>query len=228
MESPGFYRYRPATPLYAYRQSWFSRYLSPPVRELLDAGPFAERALRSPRHVDACILFTDIRGFTELSRSMDPGVLIDTVDRCIGRQARAVERYGGYVDNFTGDGLMAVFEGRWMEENACLCALEIVQRPKRRGVSRPDDRVPIGAGLHRGDVVMGSIGCESRLTYTTVGNTVNVAARLSGRAAGCDVVISEPVRAALSEAVVRRFRRLHGATPAGVNPAMALYRAEPR
>lgn len=227
MESPGFYRYRPATPLYAYRQSWFSRYLSPPVRELLDAGPFAERALRSPRHVDACILFTDIRGFTELSRSMDPEVLIDTVDRCIGRQALAVERYGGYVDNFTGDGLMAVFRGRLMEENACLCALEIVQRPKRKGMSRADDGVPVGAGLHSGDVVMGSIGCESRLTYTTVGNTVNVAARLSGQAAGCDVVISEPVRAALSEAWARRFRRLEEATPAGVSPTMALYRAGP-
>ncbi len=228
MESPGSYRYRPATPLYAYRQSWFSRYLSPPVRELLDAGPFAERALRSPRHANACILFTDIRGFTELSRSMDPDVLIDTVDRCIGRQAHVVERYGGYVDNFTGDGLMAVFEGYGMEENACLCALEIVQRPGRMGLSRADDQVPIGAGLHSGDVVMGSIGSESRLTYTTVGDTVNVAARLSGRAAGCDVVISEPVRAALSDGAARRFRRLQGPAPAGVDPAMALYRAEPR
>ncbi|MEX0449107.1 adenylate/guanylate cyclase domain-containing protein [Spiribacter sp. 221] len=228
MESLGDYRYRPATPLYAYRQSWFSRYLSPPVRELLDAGPLAERALRSPRHANVCILFTDIRGFTELSRSMDPVVLIGTVDRCIGRQARVVECHGGYVDNFTGDGLMAVFEGCSAEESACRCALEIVERPEGVRVDRTDDPVPIGAGLHSGDVVMGSIGCESRLTYTTVGETVNVAARLSGRAAGCDVVISEPVRAALPGATARRFRHLPGPAPAGLDPAMALYRAEPR
>ena len=225
MESSGSYRYRPATPLYAYRQSWFSRYLAPPVRELLDAGPFAEHALRSPRHANACILFTDIRGFTELSRSIAPGVLIGTVDRCIGRQARAVERHGGYVDNFTGDGLMAIFEGPGMEENACRCALEIVWGASRQTPGRDEYAVPIGAGLHSGDVVMGSVGCESRLTYTTIGETVNVAARLSGRATGRDVVISETVREALSEGLAGRFSRLPGRSPSGVDPAMALYRA---
>lgn len=228
MESSGAYRYRPAPPLYAYRQSWFSRYLSPPVRELLDAGPFAEWALRSPRHANACILFTDMRGFTELSRSIAPGVLMGTVNRYIGYQARAVEHHGGYVDNFTGDGLMAIFEGRRMEEKACRCALEVVRRPGEGAVDEARDRVPIGAGLHSGEVVMGSVGSESHLTYTTIGETVNAAARLAGRANGCNVVITESIRSALSEALARRFSRLRGASPGGVDPSMTLYRAGPR
>ena len=229
MDCSGPHRYRPAASLYAYRQSWFSRYLSTPVRELLDAGPFAEQALRAPRHANACILFTDMRGFTEFSRSIAPGVLMATMDRCIGRQAAAVARHGGYVDNFTGDGLMAVFEGDDREQNGCRCALEIVRQPGRDGTDNADgldvvdEQVPIGAGLHTGEVVMGTVGCESHLTYATVGETVNAAARLSDRAKGRNVLITGAVRGALSDALARRFSRLDGPSPGGVDPAMTLY-----
>jgi class 3 adenylate cyclase len=205
MESSGRYRYRPAAMLYAYGQDWFSPYLSQPVRELLDAGPQARSLLRSPRSDDVCILFTDIRGFTELSRSIRPDALFRTLDACIGQQIRIIERYGGYVDNFTGDGLMAVFEGARMTGDACRCALEVVARALpavRRGGT---GLTPIGAGLHCGEVARGTLGSENRLTHTAVGNAVNRAARLAGLARGRDVIISEAIRRTLSPALAGRF-----------------------
>lgn len=205
MESPGRYRYWPANTLYAASQDWFSPYLSRPVRELLDAGPQAQWLLRSPRNADVCILFTDIRGFTDLSRAIRSDTLFRTVDACIGRQIRIIEHYDGYVDNFTGDGLMAIFEGPQMADNACRCALEVVTRALPAVRYGETALAPIGAGLHRGDVAMGALGCESRRTYTAIGDTVNWAARLTGFARGQDVIISERLRGALTAEIAERF-----------------------
>ena len=227
MESPGRYRYRPANNLYAASHDWFSPYLSRPVRELLDAGPHARSLLRSPRNVDVCILFTDIRGFTDLSRTIGSDRLFRTVDACIGRQIRIIERYEGYVDNFTGDGLMAIFEGPDMTDSACRCALEVVNWALPAVHYGQSALAPIGAGLHRGDVAMGTLGCESRLTYTAIGDTVNRAARLTGLAQGQDVIISERIRCRLSTETAARFEALQADRRRSDIDAIApIYRSE--
>ncbi|KAF0279441.1 MULTISPECIES: adenylate/guanylate cyclase domain-containing protein [Spiribacter] len=205
MDSPGPYRYRLVDLPGPRGNAWFSSYLSRPVRELLDAGPAAQRRLQSPHSADVCILFTDIRGFTDLSPTIDLDALFRTVDACIGRQIRLIEYYNGYVDNFTGDGLMAVFDGSGMEENACRCALEVVARalPVLRC---PEATVmPIGAGLHRGHVAMGTLGAETRRTYTSIGDTVNRAARLAGFAWGRELMISNRIREGVSADIARQF-----------------------
>jgi class 3 adenylate cyclase len=205
MDSPGPYRYRRNDSPHAQSNAWFSSYLSPPVRELLDAGPAAQRRLQSPHRADVCILFTDIRGFTDLSPTLDLDALFRTVDACIGRQIRLIEHYNGYVDSFTGDGLMAVFEGTGMEENACRCALEVVARALPVLRSRDSTVMPIGAGLHRGRVAMGTLGAETRRTYTSIGDTVNRAARLAGFAWGSELMISNRIREGVAADVARQF-----------------------
>jgi class 3 adenylate cyclase len=209
--------------LYAQRHSWFSRYLAPPVRDLLDAGPAAESALRAPRHSNACILFTDIRGFTELSRTISAAALMEAVDGHLGGQAESIERHGGYIDNFTGDGVMAVFEGGDMEENACQCALEVAEMAQNQPYQTHHDPVPVGVGLHVGEVVMGTLGCESRLTYTAIGETVNVAARLCDHAKGPAVLTTDSVRSrALSMAGIA-FDSCQANAPTGVDADLSLY-----
>jgi len=111
--------------------TWFYRYISPPLREVLDAGPEVDKLLRRPRLISACVMFTDIRGFTALSRSIDPNRLVDTLNLHMAQQARSLEQFGGYIENFKGDGLMAVFEGEAMEARACHCALDILDGARR-------------------------------------------------------------------------------------------------
>ncbi len=190
---------------------WYSRYLSEPVRELMDAGPAAaESALRSPRTADVCILFTDIRGFSAMSRRIDPDSLVETTNGFIARHSQMVRSFGGYIDTFTGDGVMAVFEGERMAENACRCALRVVSPS-------------VGVGLHRGRVVMGTLGCRTRMTYTAIGDTVNVAARLCQHARGREVITTESVREETHDGRGLRFRRLWGPVPRDIDPALPLY-----
>ncbi len=204
--------------------TWFYRYLSPPIREVLDAGPAAEKMLRAPRHAEVCVLFTDIRGFTEMSRTIGVEVLTETVNFHIAEQAQSVEQFGGYVDNFTGDGLMALFEGWQKEERACQCALAIMdgagQAPPTPSKARP---VPLGVGLHAGHVVLASLGCETWRTYTAIGRTVNVAARLCDHAVRPAIITSEVVREQVPEACSMAFDTLWGDAPRGVDQSLGLY-----
>jgi len=208
-------------------ETWFYRYLAAPIREVLEDGVAGEQRLKAHRHDDVCVLFTDMRGFTALSQTLDPNLLTRTVDSHADYQSQSVERFGGYVDNFFGDGLMAIFEGAGMEARACQCALEVMAQ-SRRPPESPDVRpVPIGIGIHAGSVVRGSFGSERWQTYTTIGAAVNIAARLCDHAAGTEIIASETVRQALSwpardETVV--FEALGGEPPRDVDPGLALYR----
>lgn len=220
--------FSPSPTLYTHRHTWFSRYLTPPVRELLDAGPLARQILSKPRHARVCVLFTDIRGFTELSRTMIADDLINTVDAHIARQSYVVERYGGYVDNFTGDGLMAIFEGATMAESACRCALDVAAISAKAARDSLVATVPVGVGLHVGDVVMGNLGDENRCTYTALGDAVNIAARLCNQAEGRAAIASDTVRERMQTQRQTpnglAFETLAQGSPAGVDQDLPVYR----
>lgn len=208
--------------------TWFYRYLAPPVREVLEEGPAGEQRLKDHRHAEVCVLFTDIRGFTALSRSIDADTLARTVKIHMAYQAQTVERLGGYVDNFTGDGLMALFEGEGMEARACQCALEIMEQSRCPPPSPEVRAVSIGIGVHSGSVVKASVGCDSWQVYTSVGEAVNIASRLCDHARDPDEILtSETVRQAVGTqasdigVVVEPFA---GSPPRDVDPALALYR----
>jgi class 3 adenylate cyclase len=221
-------RYTPITYTGDQKQAWFSRYLTPPLRELLDRGPAAKRSLDEPREAYACILFTDIRGFTELSRTIRPNALFGALDRQVGPQSELVDYYGGYVDNFTGDGVMAVFEGDGIEDNACRCAIEVAEVAQSQSRYGGDGQVPVGVGLHVGDVAMGSVGCANRSTYTSVGQTVNVAARLCDRASGPEVLTTQTMRDAVADPSGMNFEAYADQAPPGVDDGLGLYRLRRR
>ena len=208
-------------------ETWFYRYLAAPIREVLEEGVAGEQRLKAHRHNDVCVLFTDIRGFTALSQTIDPDLLTRTVNRHADYQSQSVERFGGYVDNFFGDGLMAIFEGEDMEARACQCALEVMAQ-SRRPPESPDVRaVPIGIGIHAGAVVRASFGSDRWQTYTAIGAAVNIAARLCDHAAGTEIVVSETVRQALPWAGsddTMAFEAFSGEPPRDVDPGLGLYR----
>ncbi|AGM40216.1 guanylate cyclase [Spiribacter salinus M19-40] len=208
-------------------ETWFYRYLAAPIREVLEDGGGGEQRLKARRYNDLCVLFTDIRGFTALSQTIDPDLLSRTVGIHARYQSQSVERFGGYVDSFFGDGLMAIFEGDGMEARACQCALEVMEQSHRPPESADVRAVPIGIGIHSGSVVRGSFGSEHWQTYTTIGAAVNIAARLCDHAAGTEIVISDTVRQALpwperDGAIL--FDPVTGEPPRDVDPGLPLYR----
>lgn len=123
------------------------------------------------------ILFTDIRGFTAFCESKDPAVVVDLLNVYMSTMVSIIVKYGGHVNKFIGDGILAVFSdddpGAIPGDHAIRttkCAAEMVEQVI--GEFRT------GAGYHSGEVVIGNIGSSDKLEFTVLGNTVNMASRL--------------------------------------------------
>ncbi len=200
-----------------------ARYVSPRLRQIVqEASPGA--GLPPPEQQHVCILFSDIRGFTALAQSIRPSQLFASVSRHLGSQVEAVYAHGGYVDKFGGDGIMAVFDGNAMAEDACACALEMIDA--NHAMQGEDLDIPLGIGIHEGPVVAGNIGTGQHLDYTVIGNTVNLAARLCGWASPGDIVVSKAVRDAINGSGDFTCVEPRTANIRGVVDAITLYRLQ--
>lgn len=201
-------------------RSELARYVSPRIRTLVErqvsVGGASEPAL-----MHACILFSDIRGFTAMSRSIEPKRLFATLSTHLGAQVDCVYAHRGYVDKFGGDGLMAVFDGETMATDACRCALEMMSRVAREASS--SGPVPTGIGIHSGSVVIGNIGTGEHLDHTAIGENVNIAARLCGQAGSGDIIVSESVRRQVGERADLAFGEPLVAPIRGLVVPMTLY-----
>jgi class 3 adenylate cyclase len=166
----------------------------------------AARVLASPLRRDigetiqAALLYADLRGFTALSESHPPSVVILALDAWFDRIAGAIHAFGGEVLKFIGDGILAIFPVVGGEpRSACEAALRAVsaaqvgmthldQERRRQGLPP----LPFGAALHLGEMLWGNIGAADRLDFTAIGSAVNLVSRLEGlcRPLGKTVLIS--------------------------------------
>jgi class 3 adenylate cyclase/tetratricopeptide (TPR) repeat protein len=146
-----------------------------------------ERATRPPEgeRRQVTVLFADVVGFTSLSERLDPETVRDFMDGCFALLAREVERYGGSINAFTGDGVMALFGAPLAEEDHAARAVHAALHIQEALVSYGADiERRVGApfrmrvGLNTGLVVAGGIGDGITVEYTALGDTINLAARL--------------------------------------------------
>lgn len=142
--------------------------------------------------IETVILFSDLRGFTAASFTQDAAVVFDQVNRVLTTQSQIIRQHGGYIDGFSGDGLLALFEGSGAAEAACCSAADILRWAKSTSIGQWE-QLPVGMGLHRGIVIRGDLGDDTRRVFTVLGSPVNIAARLCGTAAALEAVVSEPI-----------------------------------
>jgi PAS domain S-box-containing protein len=183
-----------------------SRYFSPNMVEVL-AG--ADEALREVRSHDAGILFADIVGFSRIISEEGARHAFKVVREFHARMARIVFRFGGTLDKYIGDGLMASFgtphpspmDASHTLDCACAMAEEMAAWNAER-TGRGEPRVRIAIGAHYGPVLLGDIGDERRLEFAVLGETVNIASRLEGmtRQFAVPLIVSDDlIRAARRE-----------------------------
>ncbi len=176
------------------------RYVSPRTEEI--ARMYARTGvLPAPKRQDVCILFSDVRGFTELSQEMEPEVLLNVLSGHLETLVSLVYRHGGYVDKFSGDGLMAVFDGDDMVFKCCMCALEMLEASRERLASEGIRIHQMGIGINKGEAVIGNLGSTEHLDYTLIGKTVNLAARLCSMAESLSIVVSQSIHDELAGSV---------------------------
>jgi adenylate cyclase len=142
----------------------------------------------SPFSLEACVMFSDIRGFTAFSSGLDPETVIQLLNEWLGFQTKIVHKCGGIVDKFVGDEVMAIFRGDDCIEKGVACAREIQdQVPHFMGEYL--EHVALGIGLNYGSMVMGNIGASERMDYTVIGSVVNLSARLCSAAKGGEILL---------------------------------------
>ena len=108
----------------------------------------------------------------------------------LSRQTALVKKYGGDIDKFVGDELVAVFLGDEMVHRAVRCAVEI-QQTMNDVTSTAGEDVGIGIGINTGEMVMGAMGSEDRMDFTVIGDSVNLGARLCSAAKRGQILLSE-------------------------------------
>lgn len=166
------------------------------------------------------MLFADLRGYTALAERLPPASVIPLLDEFLGVLGRATTLHGGQIFHMAGDGMMAGFgvgdpAGDGAREalaagHAMLNEFGAVAARWRRDMSI---ETGIGVGLHLGEVALGSLGPPGNRRTTLVGDTVNVASRLCGRARAGEVLLSCTVAAALD---AERAQKGSESTPAAI------------
>jgi class 3 adenylate cyclase len=162
--------------------------------------------------IQAALLYADLRGFTALSESNPPAVVITALDAWFDRIAGAVHAFGGEVLKFIGDGILAIFPVvGGSPRGACDAALRAVSAA-RVGMAHLDNErqrqglppLPFGAALHLGEMLWGNIGAADRLDFTAIGPAVNLVSRLEGlcRPLGKTILVSGALAAATETPLV--------------------------
>jgi adenylate cyclase len=200
----------------------FGRYIDPRVVEgLIDRQSLA--ASDGQRRV-MTVLFCDMQGFTRLSEGMTPQGLVKVMNYYLSTMSGPIRSHRGIIDKYIGDGIMAYWGPPFTEDGeqaqlACLAAIDMANRgaalrtelPELLGVRTVPSDCDVRIGVATGEVLVGSIGSEFMMSYTVMGDAVNLASRLEGanKLYGSHSLVSEPtVRAAGDEIAFREIDRL--------------------
>lgn len=163
------------------------------------------------------ILFADVRGFTALSERMSPYDVIYFLNRYFHLASKIVEHHGGYVDNYMGDGLMALFghddapDAVFRTVSAGLAMLEEVRKKSRHFEELYGASIRIGVGVNYGNVVVGTVGAGDRKRMTAIGDAVNFASRIesANKSYGTELLISSDVHRQIAERIIVGRRIQH-------------------
>jgi adenylate cyclase len=180
-------------------QALFGEYVpAKVVSQLLDQGRV--EAASGGERLEVAVLFCDLRGFTTMAESLEPGQVRDVLNAYYRATTRIVFDHGGTVMQYVGDEVFAVFGAPMPQAEAAAtalrCALAMQQAAgalNDRLAGRGLPPVAYGIGLHRGEVVAAHVGNEIRRQYAVVGDPVNVGSRLCGQAGAAQVVVSEQI-----------------------------------
>jgi adenylate cyclase len=176
----------------------FEHYLDPRQVKRLQKNPELLKLGGEKKY--ATFLFTDVRGFTSLSESVEPEQVTYIMNKALTAQQSAVQKHEGMVDKYIGDAMMAIFNAPIdldkHEDRAIECALEIQKNMIELNHELIQEGLPsiaIGIGINSGEAIIGNMGSDQRFDYTAIGDAVNTAARLesSTKEVGRDLIIGQ-------------------------------------
>jgi adenylate cyclase len=194
----------------------FGRYIDPRVAEGLIDQPAT--ATEGQRQI-MTVMFCDMEGFTTLSEGMTPRGLVKVMNRYLSTMSAPIRAQRGIIDKYIGDAIMAYWGPPFIEEVdearcACIAAVEMIERvpglrkelPELLGVRAIPSECDVRIGIATGEALVGSIGSDFMMSFTVIGDTVNLASRLesANKTYGTRCLTSEATIAAANSAVEAR------------------------
>jgi adenylate cyclase len=182
----------------------FERFVSPQVVERLLADPTTVSLGGVEQAVT--ILFADLRGYSRVTEALTPEQLLDVLNGYLSVAVQAVLAYEGTISRYAGDLIMAIFNAPLPQPDHTLRAVQAALRLRRDmaayHATLPEHlRTGFGIGVVSGRAVVGNIGAREWLNYTAIGDIVNLAQRLEEIAGSSEILLDEPTRLALGNAV---------------------------
>jgi adenylate cyclase len=198
-----------------------ARYLSPILADQVSQHP--EQLKLGGELRELTLMFTDIRGFTQISESLDPQALTQLMNSFLTPMTRVIQDREGFIDKYIGDCIMAFWNAPIdvpsHAQKAILAAYDMRAELKRlnamlKEIAAKEDRPAVelrfGIGLNSGICCVGNMGSEQRLEYSVLGDTVNIASRLESLspAFGVDLVIGEETASGAAEFALLELDRV--------------------
>jgi adenylate cyclase len=194
----------------------FGEYVPPELVERMARDP--GKYNMEPKSAELTILFSDVRGFTGISESLEPDELREYINEYLTGMSMIIRsRYRGTLDKYIGDAIMAFWGAPVADaghaRNGVLAALEMQKQCaplNERLVARGWPALEIGVGVNSGTVRVGDMGSRIRRAYTAMGDAVNVASRLEGRTKiyGVGILVGEATRSRVKDVVFREIDRV--------------------
>jgi adenylate cyclase len=210
-------------------KSTMSRYMSKEVADqLLEAG----ETLLGGKDQRVSILFSDIRNFTHVSEAIGARETVTMLNEYFAEMVDVVFRYGGILDKYIGDAIMALFGSPFARpddaDNAVAVANDMLVTLRALNQRRQETgraSIDIGVGIATGQVIAGSIGSPKRMEYTAIGDSVNLASRLEGatKVYGVKILLSESTAHDLQRPA--RLREIDLMRVKGKDQPVAIYEA---
>ncbi len=185
----------------------FGRYVDPDFAKFLLEQPGAGELGGHRR--DVVILMSDIRGFTALSETLSPEVIISVLNQYFSHMINTIQQHKGIIVDFFGDAILVFFEplSNSLPDTMITgiqCATAMQDKMDRFNAdmdTRHLPRLEMGIGINAGPVVVGNIGSEKRAKYGIVGSAVNITSRIQAKAKAGEILVSEPIKKTLKDQI---------------------------
>jgi len=193
----------------------FGQYVPPELVEEMSKNP-SRYSLEAEKR-EMTVLFTDVRGFTTISESLNPKDLSDLMNTFLTEMTTIVHKHRGTIDKYMGDAMMAFWGAPVADENHALHAVEASLEMISALVTvnkifqqRDWPIINIGIGLNTGEMNVGNMGSEFRMAYTAMGDAVNLGSRLEGltKQYGAPIIVSETTVQAVKDYAYREIDRV--------------------
>ncbi len=194
--------------------------------DLLDKPSVRDIRVGDQVELELTVLFCDIRSFTSLSECLTPEETIQLVNDFLAQVEPRIHRQGGFINTYTGDGLMALFHTD--VDKALRGGIEMFSALERWNAERARNGKPevaIGVGLHTGKVMLGTLGSGDRLDTNVIGDSVNLAARVEGmtKLYGAPLLVTEALVQRLAKPDAVLLREVDRVVAKGKQEAVVIY-----